>query len=84
MSSYVDAMIGYFLYFVLVVGLSVLLTASFRRLRGDGGEATLPEGDAAFDRRIAAIEKRFGDDGNGSEARLPQGTSDDKEIRHED
>jgi hypothetical protein len=77
-------MVGYFLYFVLVVGLSVLLTASFRRLRGDGGEATLPEEDAAFDRRIAAIEKRFGDDSNGSQARRLQDTSDDKEIPHED
>ena len=53
-------MIGYFFYFLLAVGLSVLLTASFRRLRGDGPGAIPPQEDVDFDRRMAAIEKRFG------------------------
>lgn len=55
------AMVGYFLYFLLAVGLSILLTASFRRLRGDDTR-TPPESQAEFDRRMAKIERRFGKD----------------------
>jgi hypothetical protein len=59
-------MIGYFFYFLLAVGLSILLTASFRRLRGDGTGEVPPEEDAAFDRRMAEIEKRFGNTGRSN------------------
>ena len=56
----VDSMIGYSLYFLLAVGLSILLTAAFRRPRGEEPPATPPKEDAAFEARIAAIEQRFG------------------------
>lgn len=51
-------MLAYILYFVLVVGLSILLTASFRRLRGE--QPPTREDNAEFDRRIEAIERRYG------------------------
>lgn len=65
MPPYDRAMIGYFLYFLLAVGLSILLTASFRRLRGDGPGTIPPEEDADFERRMAEIENRFGRNGKG-------------------
>lgn len=52
-------MIGYALYFLLAVGLSVLLTATFRRLRGEDRRSSAAENEE-FDRRMAQIEERFG------------------------
>lgn len=53
-------MIGYSLYVLLAVGLTMLLTAVFRHLRKDDQPIALPEEDAAFNRRMAEIEERFG------------------------
>jgi hypothetical protein len=53
-------MIGYSLYVLLAVGLTMLLTAVFRQLRKDDQPIAPPEEDAAFDRRMAEIEERFG------------------------
>jgi len=38
----------------------MLLTAVFRQLRKDDQPIAPPEEDAAFDRRMAEIEERFG------------------------
>lgn len=53
-------MIGYSLYVLPAVGLTMLLTAVFRHLRKDDQPIAPPEEDAAFNRRIAEIEERFG------------------------
>lgn len=55
-------MIGYVLYVLLAVGLTLLLSASFRRLRRDEDPVAVPEEDAAFERRIEAIERHYGRD----------------------
>lgn len=55
-------MIGYALYFLLAVGLTILLTAAFRRLRRDDETIVSSQEDAAFDRRMEAIERDFGRD----------------------
>ena len=56
----VDGMIGYSLYILLAVGLTILLTAVFRSLRRDDKRVAPPEEDAAFDRRIAEIKADYG------------------------
>lgn len=56
----VGAMIGYSLYVLLAVGLTMLLTAVFRSLRQDDKRVAPPEEDAAFDHRIAKIEADYG------------------------
>jgi len=52
-------MLDYLSYFLLAVGLSVLLTATFRRLRGDESQVAPSQDDVEFGRRIAAIERQF-------------------------
>lgn len=49
------------LYFVLVVGLSVLLTAVFRRLRADDQPVASLEDNVEFERKMEALERRVGD-----------------------
>jgi hypothetical protein len=53
-------MIAYSLYTMLAVGLAVMVTAVFRRLRQDDWRIAPPEEDAAFDRRMEEIEVRYG------------------------
>jgi hypothetical protein len=55
----VRAMIAYLFYFLFAVGFSILLTAAFRRLGGDDARVVSPHENAAFERRMAAIEERF-------------------------
>ncbi len=66
----VGPMIGYSLYILLAVGLTMLLTAVFRSLRKDDQRIAPPEEDAAFDRRMAEIEAEYssGKDKPGSGA----------------
>ena len=56
----IAAMLAYSLYAVLVIGLALLLTAVFRGLRRDDQRIAPPEEDAAFTRRIEAIEADYG------------------------
>lgn len=56
----IGGMLAYSLYALVAVGLAVLLTAVFRRLRRDEDRIASPEENAAFDRRIAAIEADYG------------------------
>jgi hypothetical protein len=51
--------IGYFLYALLAVGLTLLLSASFRRLRRDDEVIVAPDEDEAFNRRMEAIEQQY-------------------------
>lgn len=62
-------MIGIALYFLLVVGIALLLSAAFRRLSGDNRLIVPPEEDAAFSRRIEAIEREFGTGHDGIDRR---------------
>lgn len=55
-------MIGYVLYALLAVGLTLLLSASFRRLRRDDEVIVAPDEDEAFNRRMEAIEQQYGRD----------------------
>lgn len=52
-------MIGYILYALLAVGLTILLSASFRRLRRDDAVIAAPDEDETFNRRMEAIERRY-------------------------
>jgi len=54
--------IGYVLYALLAVGLTLLLSASFRRLRRDDEVIVAPDEDEAFNRRMEAIEQQYGRD----------------------
>lgn len=56
----IAAMLAYSLYTTLAVGLTLLLTAVFRRLRQDDQRIARAEEDAAFERRIKAIEVDYG------------------------
>ncbi len=67
----IAAMLAYSLYTLLAVGLAVMLTAMFRRLRRDEDRIAPPEEDAAFDRRIAAIEDDYGIEHRGGPGRGP-------------
>ena len=62
-------MIGYALYSLLAIGATILFSAAFRRLRQDNQSVVPPERDAAFNRRIAAIEQQFGRDRDGTKRR---------------
>jgi hypothetical protein len=53
-------MLAYSLYTMFAIGLAVMLTAVFRRLRRDDQRIAPHEENAAFDRRIAAIEADYG------------------------
>lgn len=55
-------MIGYVLYALLAVGLTLLLSATFRRLRRDDAVIAAPDEDEAFNRRMEAIERQYGRD----------------------
>jgi hypothetical protein len=56
----IGGMIAYSLYTMLAVGLAVLLTAVFRRLRQDERRVTPLDEDAAFNRRMREIEAEYG------------------------
>jgi len=55
----IAAMLAYSLYTIVAIGLTLLLTAMFRGLRRDDQRIAPPEEDAAFDRRIKAIEADY-------------------------
>ena len=55
-------MIEYVLYVLLAVGITLLLSASFRRLRRDEEVTFAPDEDEAFNRRMEAIERQYGRD----------------------
>ncbi len=52
-------MLSYTLYFLLVVGLAVLLTSALRRFNEDIGKRPSPEEDQAFSDRMKKIESDF-------------------------
>lgn len=56
----IGGMIAYSLYTMLAIGLAVLLTAVFRRLRQDERGVTPLDEDAAFNRRMQEIEAEYG------------------------
>ena len=62
-------MIGYLFFFLLGVGFTLVFSGGFRRLRRDDQAAAPPEEDAAFDRRMEAIEREFGRDQDGTSRR---------------
>lgn len=69
----ITGMLSYSLYTLFAVGLAVLLTATFRRLRRDEHRVAPREENAAFDRRIAAIEGDYGLEQKDGTGRKPEG-----------
>ena len=66
-------MFSYPLYFLIAVGLSVLITVAFRKLREGKQDVAHLRDDVAFHRRMAEIEKRLAQSSSEEE--------DDKVVR---
>lgn len=52
-------MLPYTLYFLVVVGLAVLLTGALRRFNEDIGKRSSQEEDQAFSDRMKKLEEKF-------------------------